>query len=572
MKVKLINKEITSNFIPELLKERGINDVELFLNPTYKNLQSWEDLDNITEGVMLIRQLLPRASDVKIGLLVDSDVDGFTSAAIIYQYLTRIGFSHIDFFLHEGKQHGLEDTWELFSEGNYELIICPDASSNDDVYAQNLYCPILVLDHHIIEPKETIAPNLIIINNQASDNYRNKNLSGAGVVFQFCRALDYYLNHQYAWDYIDLAAVGVDGDMMSGLEIENQFLWKEGFSHIRNYFLQVLCEKQAYSMNNEITPISVAFYIVPLINAMIRVGNMEEKRRLFLAFIDGHQLVPCNKRGAKGTLEEVAIESARECTNAKNRQNKLKDEMASYIEQKIFKYDLLENKILFIILDESMDYPPELNGLVATQISQKYKKPTIIARLNEEGYLRGSARGINNGPMESFKDYLSSTGLFEYTLGHDMAFGQSISKDNLDYFLALSNEQLANVDFNENQYNVNFTCEAQTPWLEDLIWDIDKYRNTYAQQNDEPLIYIDNIYIDTKDVKIMGKNADTVKIEKNGINYMKFHAKDFLQDLAKYDTMKLEVVGRANINNWNNIYTPQIFIDDYEIKNSVLDF
>ena len=70
----------------------------------------------------------------------------------------------------------------------------------------------------------------------------------------------------------------------------------------------------------------------------------------------------------------------------------------------------------------------------------------------------------------------------------------------------------------------------------------------------------------------MGKNSDTVKIEKNSISYMKFHAKDFLQDLAKYDTMKLEVVGRANINNWMGNYTPQIFIEDYEIKNSILDF
>mgnify|MGYP003416379716 FL=1 len=33
-------------------------------------------------------------------------------------------------------------------------------------------------------------------------------------------------------------------------------------------------------------PISVAFYIVPLVNAMIRVGTMDEKRRLFEAFIE----------------------------------------------------------------------------------------------------------------------------------------------------------------------------------------------------------------------------------------------------------------------------------------------
>ena len=28
------------------------------------------------------------------------------------------------------------------------------------------------------------------------------------------------------------------------------------------------------------------------------------------------------------------------------------------------------------------------------QLSQRYKKPTIVARLNPEGYVRGSIRGL----------------------------------------------------------------------------------------------------------------------------------------------------------------------------------
>ena len=54
---------------------------------------------------------------------------------------------------------------------------------------------------------------------------------------------------------------------------------------------------------------------------------------------------------------------------------------------------------------------------MAMQLSAKYKKPTIIARLNDEGYIRGSSRGINNSELESFKDFMDSTGLFEYTAG-----------------------------------------------------------------------------------------------------------------------------------------------------------
>jgi len=122
-----------------------------------------------------------------------------------------------------------------------------------------------------------------------------------------------------------LAALGVCGDMGSVLDLENRYIMLNGFKNINNYFFECAIEKQAYSMNNEVTPISVAFYIVPMMNAMIRMGTMEEKERLFLGLVDGHRKVPCNKRGAKGTMEEVAIESLRECVNAKAKQNRVTD-------------------------------------------------------------------------------------------------------------------------------------------------------------------------------------------------------------------------------------------------------
>lgn len=55
----------------------------------------------------------------------------------------------------------------------------------------------------------------------------------------------------------------------------------------------------------------------------------------------------------------------------------------------------------------------------------------------------------------------------------------------------------------------------------------------------------------------MGKNQDTVKIIKNGIAYMKFFAKDFIEELKSYpNDIKLEVVGRANLNEWGGRVTP----------------
>jgi len=70
----------------------------------------------------------------------------------------------------------------------------------------------------------------------------------------------------------------------------------------------------------------------------------------------------------------------------------------------------------------------------------------------------------------------------------------------------------------------------------------------------------------------MGKSADTVKIVKFGIAYMKFHAKEMLEELAKYNEVKLEVVGRANLNEWMGHYTSQIFISNYQIEDGSLGF
>ena len=509
------------------------------------------------------------------------DVDGYTSSAILYQYLKRLFPDLIIVpFIHEGKAHGLEEHWEKIRDKEFDLLIVADAGSNDSEYARKISCPILVIDHHQVEDMN-FAPNMTVINNQLSPKYKNKNLSGAGMAYQFCRALDDFFYKNWANDYIDLAALGICADMMSGLEIENQYIWREGFSHINNYFFLTLARKQAYSITGNtspsdynlikaLNPTSVAFYIVPLINAMIRVGTEAEKERLWLAFIDGHKKVESHKRGAKGTLEEVAVESTRECTNARTHQNKFLDTAAALLEQKIFKHDLLENKILFIRLDEE-DFPSELNGLIAMRLSQKYKHPTIVARLGEDGYVKGSIRGLSNCELVSFKNYLASTGLFDYVQGHDNAAGCSIPAQNLSKLHEIANKELAQIDFNSDYYEVEFERQALADDLRELIFDLDSYRNIWSQQNGQPLIYIKDLHFTHDDIQVMGKNKDTLKIVKNGIAYMKFFAKDIIEELNSINgDIKIEVVGKPNVNEWGGNITPQIFIEQIEIKEDKL--
>lgn len=86
---------------------------------------------------------------------------------------------------------------------------------------------------------------------------------------------------------MDLAALGIVGDMGSMLSLENRYIVYTGLdiNHIKNDFFKCLLNKQAYSITgkqsaswqeivNKLNPICIAFYIVPLINALIRVGTM----------------------------------------------------------------------------------------------------------------------------------------------------------------------------------------------------------------------------------------------------------------------------------------------------------
>ena len=306
---------------------------------------------------------------------------------------------------------------------------------------------------------------------------------------------------------------------------------------------------------------------------MIRVGSMDEKERLYLSFVMPEVMVDCHKRGAKGTKERLCIESTRECVNAKSHQDKMKEQMVEKLEAKIFKKDLLSNQVLFIRLDDDDVFPAELNGLVAMSIASKYKRPTIVARLNDEGYIRGSARAPGNTELKSFKNFMASTKLFEYTLGHDQALGVSILDRNLSTFHEIANKELSKIDFGENYYDVDFVMHANNPKIEEAIEELCAIEQVYGQQNEEPVMAITNLNVSQNDVKIIGKNLDTLRIEKNGITYVKFRARDLIRELKDFPgDMDITLVGKPNLNEWGGKTTPQIFITDLEIEDSRFAF
>lgn len=102
------------------------------------------------------------------------------------------------------------------------------------------------------------------------------------------------------------------------------------------------------------------------------------------------------------------------------------------------------------------------------------------------------------------------------------------------------------------------------------VKDVCKWRNAYGQGCTEPLFYITNITIPKNEFQVIGKGKDTLKFVHNGLTYIKFHANDLIADLAKCDSpIEINLIGKANKNDYCGNITYQIFIEDWEILSGV---
>ena len=87
------------------------------------------------------------------------------------------------------------------------------------------------------------------------------------------------------------------------------------------------------------------------------------------------------------------------------------------------------------------------------------------------------------------------------------------------------------------------------------------------------MIAITNLVVSPNEIKIIGKNKDTLRIEKNGITYIKFRAKDLIEELKSFSNeMDITLVGRPNINTWLGQELPQILIEDMEVQDGRFSF
>lgn len=189
--------------------------------------------------------------------------------------------------------------------------------------------------------------------------------------------------------------------------------------------------------------------------------------------------------------------------------------------------------------------------------------------------MRGSARGIDSSAIRNFRDFLLDSKLFEYAEGHDNAFGISIYQDNIaelmDYTFkatrSLDGGQLSSCTYVDLIFNSKDS-------FYDCVYELCTHEDLWGTKIDEPKIAIKNIKLFKEDVSFVGADKTTAQISlQNGVKLVLFKNEDFKMLVNSMNNgFELSVIGKLNLNEYCGNRTPQILIQEYDIRDNSEDF
>lgn len=584
MKYKLIEGSLNdvNDIVGTVLRNRGVEKPQEYLNLTDNCVNDYNDLDNINEAVECFVKHYNNKD--KIAIIPDEDCDGYTSSAMLYLYIKSLDADYpIEYILHDQpKQHGLVDI-DLSKFDDAKLIIIADASTNDATQCNELIAKgksVVVLDHHDAnyaeESEEEIDyqaaqyNNAIIVNNQLSDNYSNKDLSGAGIVYRFLQALDQELWHDYADNLLDLCAVGNIADVIDLRSQETRYLANCGLKNFNNKFLQTLAIAQEYSTKGVINIHNISWFFAPIINSVTRMGSYEERDILFRAMTEQHAEFDYKKRDGSVVKENIYDRAVRLSKNIKSRQDKQRDIVFNEL---IDSADINDK----VVILESTKAQSGLVGLSAMKLADTLRRAVIVVKeIEKDGtkVFSGSCRNFDGSPIPDFKELILQTGAFEFCSGHGNAAGLGILPENIDAAKAKFKELLKDVDF-----NLPIPCDFVFD-VDDMdigfIQDVDRLHWLWCTGIKEPKIAVQNIAVCRKDIRVQGKDNNSIAFEIEGIKYVAFKLKENNPLLAfangwgdPDDEIVFDAVVTCSINTYQGISQCQCMIEDVNIIDTI---
>jgi len=549
--LKVIEKKI-SPLLAQTLWARGIyNWVEieeiLYQNNNYYDPLLFKDMDKSVERIY---QAIIQSENILV--YGDYDADGVTSTALLYLVLRKLA-AKVDYYIPNRflEGYGLNrEAIEWAKKNNFQLIITVDTgiSAVEEInFANSLNIDVIITDHH--EPPTILPKALAIINPKLPNcTYPFRHLAGVGVTWKLAHAL----LGRLPLEYLSLVVIGTIADIVP-LTNENRVIVKNGLTNFRDnleeQFTGIKALLESAGINDkEITTNTVGFLIAPRINAGGRLDTANLAVRLLLS---------------KSLTEAIPL--ARELEELNKERQRIVDEIFTEVIKKITEDD--HNSPVLIIAGENWN--TGVIGIVASRVLERFYLPVIILSIDPATNMaKGSARSIENFNIYEALD--STRDLLEHFGGHKAACGLTIKTENI---LELKErlKTFAENHLTPDDYIPLIRIDAKAELKEVNIDNIKELQQLapFGIGNSKPRILIENVLV--TNIYQIGKNKEHLKLtlEQEGIFLEALWFRNNNSSLIGA-TFLANVVGQLELNNWNNIISPQIIIDDMEIISHII--
>ena len=553
----LIEEANVTRPIALVLDTRGITPENVFdfLNPSLDTIGDPYLLPGTKEASIRLWQAIMDGQRILIH--GDYDTDGITASALLAWVLRRNG-GKVECYLPHRIEDGYGLTPESITKANAkrgDLLITVDCgiTSYDAVrLAKELELDVIITDHHtpgnepleviaVVDPKLPGAPSEI------------QELAGVGVAFKVCQAfLKYGRENGYGGEDtdlsmgLDLVALGTVADIVPLLH-ENRVLVKHGLSILaqqRRPGIHALCDISG--VNKTLSTTDITYRLAPRINATGRMGDPTDSLKL---------------------LESTSMSTAGELARILNDKNKerqtIEEAVVSAAEEQIAKRcDLKTIRSLVVWSD---NWHQGVVGIVASRLTRKYHRPSVVLTRDPNGQFTGSARSIRRLNLVDLlgecKDTLLRFG------GHAMAAGLSLTEDNLDEFCKQFDAAVQRVLGIESMKPQLTVCgEVSFSELDDIFFEELKMLEPFGHGNQEPAFLTRRVYPDTmKAISKSAKNHSTGSVYDREGTKMSFIA--FGRAPNEFPPPPWDIVYTLHLNTFNNMNIHQLRILD--IRSSI---
>lgn len=498
--VDALSKSINVNrILSELLIQRNItnfDDAKAFFRPSLTNLYDpflMQDMD-----IAIDRLESAMRNGERILIYGDYDVDGTTSVALVFSFLSRY-YSNLDFYIPDRYLEGYGISTkgvEYAASSGARLVIsldCGIKAVNRIRDAKELGVDFIVCDHHT--PGEELPVAVACLDPKRTDcNYPDKNLSGCGVGFKFLQGFCQRrkIPEEILFSYLDLVAVSIASDIVP-ISGENRILAHFGLKKLNeNPGMGLRSIIRIANMENREFLISdIVFKIGPRINA---AGRIESGR-------DAVELLISKDEKLASSLGQN-IDQFNE--TRKNLDRSTTQEALEMIDSNP-QLQAQKSTVLF-----KPDWHKGVIGIVASRLIEKYYRPTIILTQGM-GMATGSGRSVIG--FDIYKAIESCSDLLVNFGGHMYAAGLTMKSENIPEFSKRFEEYVqANITDDQLIPHIEIDAEILLRDITPKFFDILKQFTPFGPENMKPT-FITRSVRDYGTSKLVGKDRDHLRLE-----------------------------------------------------------